>query len=780
MTWVSEVSLEFLDRDGHIAGKLLIVAEKKQATIEVLTNEEAQELGEEEVQLREGLSYEYELTGSEPGLHLQESEVVTRSSILNDSIEIDRGRIIPGSHTGLLPLILEDQSYSRLSSIPIEVQSSKLSYREEYRQMMNFIADKCIGILMDIRSPSEARFVPDLSTDIQTIQQRFAFLKAMLDSNEFHNALQRISTIPHQRLEEENYEREIGRGFKPDSQSQRQIVSRIPRTSLPSSHPLYARMSKVGYINPSLPTNITTFRNKETIDTPENRFVKHTLAIYIDFLFQLGKVLTGKTTAEQRLLREVLRLQETLEAELSKPFFREISEPNIISLGSPVLQRKAGYQELLQTWLKFNLAGRLVWSGGSDVYGVGKRDMDILYEYWLFFQLLELFTTLFEGSEYNIDSLIEVGSDGFSLKLKAGKQLTLGGRYTQSPRLLHVQFSYNRTFVSARNREDAGSWTQSMRPDFTFSFWPEGFSPEDAERQELMVHIHFDAKYRAEAIQDLFGNTSFNLQNEKEGEKQGTYKRADLLKMHAYRDAIHRSEGAYVLYPGNNEKVWSGFHEILPSLGAFAVRPSEEGKAKGLDNIISFMQQVLSLLCDRAARRERVSYHLNYIEQAPDPLSISYPIPEFEADTHSRAIPPAEHWILVGSYENFSCLRWILRTGLYVCQTGFAQSHIHPELALARHLLLYNNTGTALKGLLRIKKLGLGLITSENLVSMGYPGFLAQQSIYAVYSVEPDEYFIGKLWKWDLTRLYLYKEANPNTTNFPFAITLDKALSAIS
>lgn len=777
MAWVSEVSLEFLDERGLNIGKLLIAAEKNRTAIEVLTSEKAQELGEEVVQLREGQSYEYELKDAKPGLHLQESEVVIRSSILNESAGIDRGRITPGSHTGLLPLILEDQSNKRLTSILVEVQSSKLGYRDEYRQMMNFIADKCVGILMDIRSPSETRFVPDPGSDTQTIQQRFAFLKAILDTNEFHNALQRITTIPHQRLEEENYEREIRRGFKPDRTSQRQIVNRIPRISLPPNHPLYARMGKEGYINPSLPANITTSRNRETIDTPENRFVKHTLTTYIDFLFQLEKRLVGKSSAEQRLRREVLRLQEILEIELSKPFFREISEPIIAPLGSPVLQRKAGYQEILQAWLKFNLAGLLIWSGGNDVYGAGKRDMDILYEYWLFFQLLELFTTLFEGPRYNTDSLIEVGADGFSLKLKAGKQLTLVGSYTQGSRPLHVRFSYNQVFANVKEREDRGSWTQNMRPDFTFSFWPESFSSEEAERQELMVHIHFDAKYRAEAIQDLFGINSVDLQSEKEEEKKGNYKRADLLKMHAYRDAIHRSEGAYVLYPGSNEKLWSSFHEILPSLGAFAVRPSEEGKAKGLENVVAFIQQVINLLCDRTARRERVSYHLYHIGQASDPIRINYPIPEFEAGTHSRAIPPAEHWILVGSYENFMCLRWILQKSLYVFQMELtsSSSHVQPEFTLARHLLLYNNSGVALKGLLQIKELGFRLLTSENLAAMEYPGTLVPRTIYAVYSVASDIYFKGFLWKWDLTKLN--NEIYSKAASFPFAITLEKALS---
>lgn len=80
------------------------------------------------------------------------------------------------------------------------------------------------------------------------------------------------------------------------------------------------------------------------------------------------------------------------------------------------------------------------------------------------------------------------------------------------------------------------------------------------------MHVHFDAKYRVEDIDSLFGAEGAD---DADGEVEGNYKRQDLLKMHAYRDAIKRSQGAYVLYPGraNAAVKLKGFHEILPGLG---------------------------------------------------------------------------------------------------------------------------------------------------------------------------------------------------------------------
>ena len=44
----------------------------------------------------------------------------------------------------------------------------------------------------------------------------------------------------------------------------------------------------------------------------------------------------------------------------------------------------------------FELAAKLIWSGGEAVYGAGKKDIATLYEYWVFFKLLDLFQELFE------------------------------------------------------------------------------------------------------------------------------------------------------------------------------------------------------------------------------------------------------------------------------------------------------------------------------------------------------------------------------------------------
>ena len=69
------------------------------------------------------------------------------------------------------------------------------------------------------------------------------------------------------------------------------------------------------------------------------------------------------------------------------------------------------------------------------------------------------------------------------------------------------------------------------------TIWPGDIASEEAEREELITHIHFDAKYRIEQL-FLRDNTNKNndevsddLSEMKREEERGTYKRADLLKI---------------------------------------------------------------------------------------------------------------------------------------------------------------------------------------------------------------------------------------------------------
>src|SRR6185369_6099419 len=217
-----------------------------------------------------------------------------------------------------------------------------------------------------------------------------------------------------------------------------------------------------------------------------------------------------------RLAVEAGYLETVLGEYLGNPLFCEISPPVTLPLNSPVLQRKEGYRDVLRVWLMFNLAAQLPWDGGDTVYDAGKRDVATLYEYWVFFQLLDIVREKFSIAQPELNSLIGQTGDKVGLKLRQGSHVALQGVYEHPTRKLQVELSYNRTFSGKQNYPDGGSWTRSLRPDYTLTIWPAGIKQEDAEEQELIVHVHFDAKYKIEHVEENWKVTSEKAEEEKE------------------------------------------------------------------------------------------------------------------------------------------------------------------------------------------------------------------------------------------------------------------------
>jgi hypothetical protein len=238
--------------------------------------------------------------------------------------------------------------------------------------------------------------------------------------------------------------------------------------------------------------------------------------------------------------------------------------------------------------------------------------------------------------------------------------------------------------------------------------------------------------------------------------------------MHAYKDAIKRSQGAYVLYPGRATAPvkFRGFHEIIPGLGAFGVAPDENGAAQGLDALEQFLDEALKHLCNRTTAQERLSFHLaeSYMRREPPvPYGLLH-LPEVDIyGDEYRALPPAEHMVLVAWYRNEA------QRTLAEADDGFAYVrlgrrsgalHIHPNIARVRHLLLRSDAGAVASGLLELREPGLRVYTRAQLRAelqnrVGARGVAAwetsaaaddEEHIYAVFRTRTDPTYAGQQW----------------------------------
>ena len=693
---------------------------------------DAAENNEAQFQLLEGCFYQYKLTN---GFYFQENEVVEVSNF-NSS----EGRISPNFYVGTLSIPILEKGIDK-GILELEVQSVKTTYRKDYRFMLESITKHATDLILQTNSPVNQTLEVDFESGSKTLYQQFCFVKSIIDTDDFEIAIHQIIKAPVTAWRTKRENKDVRSLKRLNSKDLRNLVHSQNRVEIPANHPL--SNNGINSIALEIPTSI----KEETTDTPENRFVKYVLESFLFFCEEVQL----KSKDNSRLYKEAQLISNKLVSFLQHNLFKEVSRPTTVKLNSPVLQKKSGYREVLKTWLMFDLAAKLIWEGGEDVYSAGSKNISKLYEYWLFFKVLEAVKETFEIDSDEYKKLISATDDTLGLKLKEGKQVALNGSYLSKERELSIQFAYNKTFSSSKELSSEGSWTLQMTPDYTLSIWPKALSKKSAEKEEQIVHIHFDAKYK--------------VKNKKDNSK---FKRDDVIKMHAYKDAIKRTAGAYILYPGSDDEptAFKGFHEVLPGLGAFAIRPSEEHS--GIEQLISFINKVKNHFLNRASQRENISTKTYLITKDGLSKELNEPVPEY---FNGEKLIPYETFVLIGYCKSSDHLNWINDKLLY----NFRMNNNRGALKLtqetlnAKYLLLHMNGESSSSRIYKIQKPEYRVTNKSTLTRLSYPK--PRKESYLVVKLEPcsDKEFENLSWNFKELKNYKYGRASaiPFTASLP-------------
>ena len=225
-----------------------------------LDEEDALKNDESRYQIQEGCSYEYLI---DKAYQLEEIPgIISRSKLNKNS-----GRITPNIYVGTLSVsIIDCDTLEKCGEFKLEVQSLKASYREDYRFMLEEIAGKSTDLLMQHSSPVTQSFTIDFEQDSRTAYQRFAFIKSIIDSEEFESAVHKVLIAPTTKWASTVIEKNI------------QAVKKFDKKI---AHQLAASKNRIKYrlterIN-TIPEKVSVVNKKETADTPENRFIKFVL-----------------------------------------------------------------------------------------------------------------------------------------------------------------------------------------------------------------------------------------------------------------------------------------------------------------------------------------------------------------------------------------------------------------------------------------------------------------------------------------------------------------------
>ena len=72
------------------------------------------------------------------------------------------------------------------------------------------------------------------------------------------------------------------------------------------------------------------------------------------------------------------------------------------------------------------------------------------------------------------------------------------------------------------------------------------------------------------------------------------FKNEDIVKMHAYKDAITNTIGAYIIYPGTTNELYYEHSDKYGSVGAFGLIPGEEKIDRIKEIIITLIGNIKS------------------------------------------------------------------------------------------------------------------------------------------------------------------------------------------
>ena len=106
--------------------------------------------------------------------------------------------------------------------------------------------------------------------------------------------------------------------------------------------------------------------------------------------------------------------------------------------------------------------------------------------------------------------------------------------------------AYSQRFSKSRRRP-RHSYSVPLIPDIALRV---------ADGPNAGLHL-FDAKFRVRALADVgFAADDKDGSDEKARERAGSFKLADIYKMHAYRDAISDARSVWILYPGGDFRLF--------------------------------------------------------------------------------------------------------------------------------------------------------------------------------------------------------------------------------
>ena len=459
--------------------------------------------------------------------------------------------------------------------IPIEVRSKKIDYFNQYSAMIADLSQHALSLIFEVNSPLYQEFDLD-HRQKETYYEDFMFLEYLFREENLPSIFEYLSKNLHSQLKNMTETVPISFASNVNHNTLKNMVSK-PNNLFKSD----ADFKIVDKLNGYLPYEIEQTKHEDIIDIPENRFFKYFLELIQNLIEKLLKN-PKKGYIEDKLLS----FRDEIEYYLSNKFFNHISSMDYVPFNSQILQKKEGYREIFQYFLMLEFSFRMSWDEVNNQFKGFEKKLSELYEYWCYFKLLKVLNDL-SVKKINFEDVFKINKDNWSVSIKKGVQSRKNFKLDLYGHDIQVELFYNLRFS---DKSRYRSYSLAFKPDYTLL----------VTIGEHKHYIHFDAKYRSELeIVDFYNKIDLSddeLDEEIDRrdaleEKEYVFKDGDIYKMHTYKDSILKTDGSYVLYPGNKTKRFYESDRIVPSVGAFSLTPGNDNVEE--DNLEIFIKDVL-------------------------------------------------------------------------------------------------------------------------------------------------------------------------------------------
>ena len=414
----------------------------------------------------------------------------------------------------------------------VELVTGKLG-TVQFDAMLRELTESATTLPFSAGDPAATEYTVGTAPRDEVLYHAFVYLRYILSDGapaevRLLPALEMIVREPHRLWRSERRDVRIEALTRVDAHTPLDLLTRpgmaVTAAALsPSGARLAARLGG------SLPEVVSERRIRPTTDTPENRFVKAFIGQARAIIGRIRSAASSKPDAFRRnLLRDCDRMEASLMPIARHSMWEEVGRMVRIPFSSTVLQRRRGYRRVLRHFSRIRLAPTIPLDrdGMRDLLEL--KNVALLYEIWTFFRLVREISAVLGRQPVR------------SARVTSGDFETVfpgGGTFEWD---LGVRLVYSQRF-SKSGEGQSHSYSVPLIPDIALSV---------RDGPNAGLHL-FDAKFRVQALPDVgLGADNKDADHDKDAERAGSFKRADIYKMHTYRDAIPDARSVWILYPG--------------------------------------------------------------------------------------------------------------------------------------------------------------------------------------------------------------------------------------